>query len=1179
MQDISGQIKLSASDLANHLACRHLTNLNLALAEGKVKAPRPTGADDEIEELIEKGVRHEQAYIEHLQAEKPGVSVISFEDGTSSADTARAMRDGVDVIAQASIESGRWRGRADILRRVEYPSALGDWSYEVTDTKLARETKAGTVLQIALYSAIVGEIQGKTPEMMHVVTPGIEENAPFLTESFRAQDYLAYYRLMRGKLEEAVGEGRGREEHAIPTYPEPVPHCDVCRWRLDCGGRRRRDDHLSLVAGFSTGQQREAQSWGITTLAGLAKEPLPLVHRPKHGSVAPYERAREQARVQLEGRERGAPYYELRPREPERGLARLPAPSPGDVFFDIEGAPFVGTQGFEYLFGWATLGADGQPEYRARWAFGADGAGGSFAAGERAIFEEFVDYVEARRKAHPDLHIFHFAPYEPSALKRLMGRYATREEEVDGMLRAELFVDLHTAARQAVFASVERYSIKDLEQFYGYAREVELHAANDNRHLLERQLETGRILELEAGAETRGAVEKMRSVVQEYNRDDCVSTLRLRDWLEELRRGLVAGGEEIARPVVADVEEREPTERQRKVQALKKRLLDGVPDGGERSDEEEARWLTAHLLDWHRREAKSTWWEYFRLGDLGEDELRDEKAGLTGLTLLGRDGGTDKAPVHCYQFETQDSAVGKGDDVHQVGGEPLGTVEAIDYLHRTVAIKKRMTAAEAHPTALYAANRPLTTDAHEESLLRIGEWIADKGVDAPLADYRAARDLLLARTPRLSPAPASGAPLHLEKKENAEKGENALDAAKRLALQLNGGVLPIQGPPGTGKTYTAARMICALVRNKKKVGVTANSHAVIRNLLDAVVEAAEEEKQPLRCVQKVSEAPENAEGNPITQTDANDVLLDLLADGQAQVGAGTSWVWSREEFAGSLDALFIDEAGQMSLANALAVAPAAANIVLLGDPQQLEQPQQGSHPEGADASALERLLGGRQTIPPDRGIFLRKTFRMHPDICAFTSELFYENRLTSKPDLVNQAVSKAGELDGAGLRLIPVAHEGNQSSSVEEAERVAALHSQLLSGGAEWTDRHGESRPLTEEDILIVAPYNAHLAEIGKLLPRGARFGTVDKFQGQEAPVVIYSMATSSPEEAPRGMEFLYSLNRLNVATSRARCVSVLAASPLLFEPECKTPRQMRLANALCRYLEIVTEQSALHPA
>ena len=1168
MQAAADQIKLSASDLANHLACRHLTNLDLALAEGRIKAPRPADADDDLDELMEKGVRHERDYIERLREESPGISVVALGEGAAPADAERAMREGADVIVQAGLESGRWRGRADILRRVEGRSALGDWAYEVTDTKLARETKAGTVLQIALYSNVVAGIQGATPEFAHVVTPGVDPGAPFVAEAFRLDDYQAYFRLMRKSLEDAVEAGRGSGE--IATYPEPVPHCDVCRWRLDCAARRRRDDHLSLVAGLSTAQRREMEGWGVRTLEALANEPLPLRRKPKRGSLAPYERAREQARVQLEGRVRGEPYYELWPREEGRGLARLPEPSPGDIFFDIEGAPFVGTQGFEYLFGWAVVGADGEPEYQARWAFGEDASPGSFAAGERAVFEEFIDFVEARRKEFPGLHIHHFAPYEPSALKRLMGRYATREDEVDNMLRAELFVDLHTAARQAVRASVERYSIKDLEQFYGYAREAELHAANDNRHALERLLETGRVQETAANPETRPAVEKMRSVVQEYNRDDCVSTLRLRDWLEELRRGLAAQGEDVPRPIIEVVEPKPPTERQLRAMELKSRLLDGVPDdGAERSDEQEARRLAAHLMDWHRREAKSTWWEFFRLRDLGEDELRDEKAGLAGLKFIERDGGTDRAPVHRYEYETQDTTIGAGDAVHQAGGEPLGTVEEIDHRGRTISVKKRVAAAGVHPPALYAANSPVPTDAHEESLLRIGEWIADNGVDAPAPDYRAARDLLLARTPRLSPAPESGASLYVEKR-GADGGETPLDAAKRLALQLDGGVLPIQGPPGAGKTYAAARMICELVRNGKKVGVTANSHSVIRNLLDAAAQAAQEEGVQFRCVQLApADKAELRDDGTISETKDRKEALSALAAGEAQVAAGTSWMWAREEFAGSVDALFIDEAGQMSLANALAVAPAAANLVLLGDPRQLEQPQQGSHPEGADASALERLLGDRRTIPPDRGVFLDTTHRMHPDLCAFTSELFYESKLTAKRELANQSVSGAGALDGAGLRLVRVEHEGNQSSSVEEAERVAAVYRQLLADGASWTDAAGVSRKITESDVLIVAPYNAQLGEIGKLLPSGARVGTVDKFQGQEAPVVIYSMATSSPEDAPRGMDFLYSLNRLNVATSRARCVSVLVASPRLFQPECKTPRQMRLANALCRYVEL----------
>jgi len=266
--------------------------------------------------------------------------------------------------------------------------------------------------------------------------------------------------------------------------------------------------------------------------------------------------------------------------------------------------------------------------------------------------------------------------------------------------------------------------------------------------------------------------------------------------------------------------------------------------------------------------------------------------------------------------------------------------------------------------------------------------------------------------------------------------------------------------------------------------------------------------------------------------------------------------------------LFVDEAGQMSLANVLAASPAADNIVLLGDPQQLDQPQSGVHPEGAEASALSHLLNDHKTITPDRGLFLGESWRLHPDICSFTSEVFYESRLTSRPENSNQRLEVTGPLAGTGLRFIPVEHKGNQSDSPEEAGKVAELVEALLRD-ARWTNKKGQVGLITLEDILIVAPYNAQVSLLLRELPRGSRVGTVDKFQGQEAPVVIYSMATSSPQDAPRGMEFLYSGNRLNVATSRAQCVTVLVASPALFDVQCKTPRQMQLANAFCRYLEM----------
>ncbi|MCB1013222.1 MAG: AAA family ATPase, partial [Microthrixaceae bacterium] len=487
-----------------------------------------------------------------------------------------------------------------------------------------------------------------------------------------------------------------------------------------------------------------------------------------------------------------------------------------------------------------------------------------------------------------------------------------------------------------------------------------------------------------------------------------------------------------------------------------------------------------------------------------------------------------------------------------------GTVESIDVVGRTVEIKKNGAMADAHPSSVFV-HRVIPAEEQAAALLRLGRWVADNGVDAAGA-FRAARDLLLRRVPRRE-ASLGSTPL-------VRHGESTLDAAKRVALELDRGVLAIQGPPGAGKTFTGARMICELVRAGKKVGITALSHKVIRNLLDEAVDAAEQQRLLIRCTQKVKDKPAKWDGDPIREVGTNKAVVDQLASGEAQVGAGTSWLWAREEMFEAVDVLFVDEAGQMSLANVLAVSQAAKSVVLLGDPQQLEQPLQGSHPDGTEASALHHLLGDRKTIATDAGLFLPETWRLAPSICSFTSELFYEGRLRSREDLAGQLLEGPETLAGAGLLFAPVVHDGNSSSSREEVARVAEIWEHLTSGVVAWQDRKGRRRPIRAKDVLVVAPYNAQVGAIGERLP-DARVGTVDKFQGQEAPVVIYSMATSTPDEAPRGMEFLYSLNRLNVATSRARCMCILVANPRLFEPECRTPRQMQLANAFCRYLEL----------
>jgi hypothetical protein len=385
-----------------------------------------------------------------------------------------------------------------------------------------------------------------------------------------------------------------------------------------------------------------------------------------------------------------------------------------------------------------------------------------------------------------------------------------------------------------------------------------------------------------------------------------------------------------------------------------------------------------------------------------------------------------------------------------------------------------------------------------------------------------------------------------------------LEEMKRLVSDLDRSHLVVQGPPGSGKTWTGARLIAHLLRSGKRVGVTATSHKAIHNLLFEVERVAATEGVDFKGLKKSSGSEETVFSGARIESSGD--TADF-ADPEVRLLAGTAWLFARAELDGEVDYLFVDEAGQVSLADALAVGTSARNVVLLGDPVQLAQVTQGTHPPGTGVSVLEHLLGDAHTIPPDSGVFLERTFRLHPDVAAFVSAAFYDGRLHAAEGCERQATEF-----GTGLRFLPVEHEGNRRSSVEEAERVRLAIEEMLGGS--FTDSKGRTRPLRVDDFMVVAPYNAQVHCLLEALPDGVPVGTVDKFQGQEAPVVFFSMASSSGEDVPRNMEFLFSRNRLNVAVSRARCLAILVASPKLLDIRCRNVDQMRLANALCLFVE-----------
>jgi uncharacterized protein len=1158
MKIVDGNLRIAASDVANFTSCRHLTRLDLAAAHQLVSAP--FFDDLGAKALADRGIEHERQVLESFRSRGWTIEQqrTSERDLRREADaTAAAMRRGADVIYQGTLLVDDHLGLPDFLIRADLlGSSLGpEPRYEVVDAKLARSAKARAVLQTAFYSELVGQVQGHLPEHMHLAL-GSQDLLPL-----RVADYAAYARQVRRLLGAFAADGA--QFPPTDTYPEPVEHCAVCRWRSACQQQRRDDDDLSLIAGINARQRKALKQNGIPTRRGFAAlEEVPRFDRVSRQSMT---KAHAQARLQVEGEDAKRLLWEFvepeRDKEgaltPNRGLTALPPPSRGDLFFDIEGARYYSEDGKEYglqyLFGivdTADPDNDGKPRYSGFWSFDR--------RDEKRAFEKIVDFIVERRQRDPDLHVYHYNHYEPTALDhlselhetredvvgRLMGRFATREEEVDDLLRGSVFVDLYRIVRQGIRASVESYSLKRLEPLFGFERQVALEDVNEQMVRFEIALD-----DHAAAADREG-----QALIQGYNEDDCRSTLGLRDWLEERRLDLKATlDEEIPRRVAPEPQE---LHLDVEVEALREALLAGMPEQ-DRTAKEEARALMADLLEWHRRDAKPGWWQFFHLHDLTDDELIGEPDAIAGLKLEGTVGEFKRSHIVRYRYPSQEHPFGQGDQAIDPRSGKQWTIDQVDDAAGSLDLRRGKDNTSPHPVVLVEPG-PIKTSNHRARLRDLAAGVAVLGEDE--WGRGPELDLLLRRRPRVGNA--LGASLRLP-------DEEAVDAGRRLALALIACHLPIQGPPGSGKTYTAAKQVCDLVGAGRRVGVTANSHAVIRNLLDEIAEQ-NELGRPLLIAQKADPEGIFASTHATTYKQASQVLSAIHAR-EAEIIGATTWLWTREEFHDSVDVLMVDEAGQMSLANVLAAAHAAPNLILLGDPQQLGQPSAAAHPPGTGVSALERVLGDNVTMPEDRGLFIEHTRRMHPAVCAFTSEVFYENRLTPLKELRNQTILGDGQLSGTGLRVVHVAHEGNDNCAPEEAQVVAELVAELQF--KQWRNAAGEVETVGVAGILIVTPFNAQIREIEAALESrgiiGARVGTVDKFQGQQAPVVIYSMASSTAEDAPRGMEFLYDLRRLNVATSRARCLAILVSSPELVRVFCRTPHQIVLANALCRFREM----------
>jgi predicted RecB family nuclease len=1105
MQRLGERVLFSPSDLNHFLECEHLVRLDRARDPD---TPRG-GRDEHAELLARKGAEHERAWLERFIAEGRRVAVIDCSDRNwerGAAETMAAMREGVDVVYQGVLVDGDWRGISDFLVRVERPSDLGAWSYEAWDAKLARRAKPYFVLQLCFYTQQLTRLQGIEPDEMCVVLgTGVPERLCY-------RDFSAYADAVRRRFLAAGERERG-------TYPYPVSHCGLCDYASACQQTWDADDHLSLVAGIRRDQVEALNRIGIETVAQLGA--LPSTATPGIGAVA-LDRLRHQARLQAAFRRDGTHTYELLPTDERSGFRLLPEPSDGDIFFDMEGDPYFAPDGgLEYLFGAMTID-EGTSRFHCFLAVTREE--------EKTAFEQFVDFVRARRERWPDLHVYHYAAYETTALKRLMSEHGTREEEMDDLLRGEVFVDLYQVVRQAMRISHSSYSIKKVRTFFmsGAGRGVVSDGGDS-------------ILQFERWRMSRDPA--LLQGIVDYNEEDCLSTVELRHWLLERKQEAEAqsghaipwkGSEPPAENSKRAEEDALTLHRRTQLEAMG------------RSD-------LANLLNYHRREDKPEWWAYYDRHKKSLDDLLEDTQAIAHLAPApdATPGRVDKSFVHELRFPEQEFKLapdGRAQVEDPFRQASAGTLAWLDGARGRLGLKRGMKrVADPLPSAL-VPGKPIGTAVQRQAVGRVAD-----AVIAGAQAYAAVHGLLARDLPRVR-GRRTGAPLQT----------SDLDGQKALVASLDSSYLVVQGPPGTGKTWTGARLIVSLIAAGRRVGVAATSHKAINNMLSAIEAAAIAEHVTFTGLKKGSDDDQFG-GRFVRDTQDNEECETADCD----LIAGTAWLFARERMDQRVDYLFVDEAGQVALADAIAMGTAARNLVLIGDPQQLPHVRQGVHPGSSGCSVLEHVLQGAATVDASRGLFLERTWRMHPDICAFVSALSYDGRLVSASGCARQRIDSAG-FSGTGLRYLPVHHSGNAQRSAEEADVVAEQVRALLAGGT-FTDADGVTRALTPADILVVAPYNMQVRCIQERVPAGIEVGTVDKFQGREAAVVFFSMASSTGDDVPRGVEFLFSRSRLNVAVSRARALAVLVCSPPLLETRCRTVDQMRLVNGLCTFAEHAT--------
>ena len=1104
---------LTPSKITAWLDCAHYLTLRGQVDDGTRAAPVSTfGAFADL--LVRKGIEHEkQCRDEYGRQGKSIFPVPERRAGETFAAwvgrVGNPLDDGWDVVYQMPFVHDGVRGIADFLERVV--DAEGRVCYEPVDAKLARsEAKPGHVLQLCFYADAIEALTRVRPEKMHLWLGSGKR------ESLRINDFSPYWRRLRGQLATTLAAGP-----VANTVPQPCSHCDFCEFRPVCDAQWHDEGALSLTAGIRRPETVVLGGAGVQNLTDLAARRAPVDGmRPQR-----LERLAVQAGLQLQASlqpEDAPPFQVIAPgADPTwgHGFDGLPQPDDGDVFLDFEGHPFWRIDvGLFFLFGVLERDVDGQWRYRTWWAHDL--------AEEASRVAEVVEHLARQRERFPNMHVYHYNHTERSSLVALTETHNVAQQELAELIEAGAFVDLLLVARNSIQVGTESYGLKALERLTDFRRS----------HTIDKG--AGAVLAYERYID--GASAELDSIAA-YNEDDVRATMALRDWLVRHRPAELPWREAVLEP---DPDRPELDEHI----AL---LHECDPDSAE--------YLLGDLLGYWRRE-----WLVYREQTRARLQyesgcLFDDPDALEDMRFAGRiePQGKQCHPGMRFRFPPQDTG-----DFPSAGGSVMFFAPDGRLLNPSI---RDFDPGGGVVDLVWNAKLQEARALPDRAVLK--SWVPAKAQFDALSGF-AGRLLDGADVNPVTVALLHGGPPRFTAGGGPSGGVFSDDLADmtRWVLNLDGSYVAIQGPPGAGKTYSAAHLIHALVMAGRRVGVTATTHLAIDNVVEKTLEvfADKGDTAALRAVRKPPKGSTHRIAG-VSYTDSN----PECAGGNFNLIGGTTWLFASAAMQDHpVDVLLIDEAGQLSLADALAASGAAHNVVLLGDPLQLAQVATADHPNDSGRSVLGHILGEEVTMPVDRGVFLSKTFRMHPDVCGFISEEIYDGRLGWDSSCEQQAT-----VAGTGLRWIRAEHRGNSTSSTQEAELIAAEVGRLV--GAAWTDQDGDSKPLTVKDFMVVAPYNDQVRTIRARLDAdvstcGVPVGTVDKFQGREAAVVFFSMTTSTGEDMPRGADFLFSRNRLNVAISRARCLAYLVCTEELLNTRARDVADMRLIATLNAVVEYV---------